>query len=156
MDSEGVGAGILGGEHAFLYVPRLSYNLLSVSKATDTGKTTEFDNVHCRIIGKGGKLLAMGTKVGSLYYLDYQKITRGQQVNAAETKKPGSKQSIWHRRFGHLGVRNLQKLAQDNMINGFDFDTSSDLTVHSVRRALVVNTTRAGFQKVRATVLLSH
>ena len=111
-----------------LYVPRLSYNLLSVSKAADTGKTTEFDNVHCRIIGEGGKLLAMGTKVGCLYYLDYQKIARGQQVNAAETKKPESKQSIWHGRFGHLRVRNLQKLARDNMINGFDFDTSSDLT----------------------------
>ena len=53
-----------------LYVPRLSYSLLSVSKVTDAGKTTEFDDVHCRIIGEGGKLLAMATKVGSLYYLD--------------------------------------------------------------------------------------
>ena len=111
-----------------LYVPRLSYNLLSVSKVADAGKTTEFDDVHCRITGEGGKLLAMATKVGSLYYLDYQKISRGQQVNAAETKKPESKESIWHRRFGHLGVRNLQKLARDDMINNFDFDASSDLT----------------------------
>ena len=112
--------------HDVLYVPRLSYSLLSVSKVTDAGKTTEFDDVHCRIIGDGRKVLAMATKVGSLYYLDYQKISRGQQINAAETK-PESKECVWHRRFGHLGVRNLQKLARDNMVNSFDFDASSDL-----------------------------
>ena len=53
----------LGGgrelEAVVLYVPRLSYNLLSLFKAADTGKTMEFDNVHCRIIGEGGKLLAI-------------------------------------------------------------------------------------------------
>ena len=115
-------------------------------------KTTEFDNVHCRIIGEGGKLLAMGTKVGSLYYLDYQKIARGQQVNAAETKKPESRQSIWHQRFGHLGVRNLQKLARDNTINGFDFDASSDLTFCEA----CVGGKHHKSQFPKATVLLSH
>ena len=109
-----------------LYVPRLSYNLLSVSQVADAGKTTEFDDVHCRIIGEGGKLLAMATKIGSLYYLDCQKISRSQQVNATETK-PESKESIWYRRFGHLEVRNLQKLARDYMVNSFDFDASTDL-----------------------------
>ena len=111
-----------------LYVPRLAYNLVSVSKVADTGKTTKFDDARCRIVGQGGTLLAMATKVGSLYYLDCQGIVRGQQANSAEVKKPESKESVWHRRFGHLGVRNLQKLARDDMIDDFDFDASSDLT----------------------------
>ena len=71
----------------------------------------------------------MTTKVGSLYYLDCQEIA-GQQVNAVEMKEPESKKkSTWHRQFGHVGVRNLQKLAQDNMINIFDFDMSNDLCI---------------------------
>lgn len=110
-----------------LCVPRLAYNLVSVSKVTDTGKTTKFDDTRCRIIGQGGTLLAVATKVGSLYYLDCQEIVGGQRLNTAEMK-PESKESVWHRRFGHLGVRSLQKLARDNMIDSFDFDASSDLT----------------------------
>jgi len=32
-----------------LYVPKLSYNLLSVSKASENGKTTEFNGPFCQI-----------------------------------------------------------------------------------------------------------
>ena len=46
-------------------MPRLSYNVLSVSNVTEAGKTTKFDDTCCRITGEGGKLLAMATKVGS-------------------------------------------------------------------------------------------
>ena len=94
----------------------MSYNLLSVSKITDTGKTTNFDDVHCHITDESGKLLAMAMKVGSLYYLDYQEITECHLANTVETKEPESKESIWHRQFGHLGVITLQKLARDSMI----------------------------------------
>ena len=52
-----------------LFVPKLSYNLLSVSKVVEAGKMTKFDDAHCRTTGDGGKLFAMATKVGSLYYL---------------------------------------------------------------------------------------
>lgn len=90
-------------------------------------KTTNFDDVHCRITDESGKLFAMAMKVGSLYYLDYQEITECHQANTVETKEPESKESIWHRQFGHLGVINLQKLARD-MIKSFDYDASNDLT----------------------------
>ena len=53
-----------------LYVPKLSYNLLSVPKATKTGKTAKFSETGCRILDAKSKLIATGTRVGSLYYLD--------------------------------------------------------------------------------------
>ena len=95
-----------------LFMPRLSYNLLSVSKVAEAGKTTKFDDDRCRITGDGSRLFAMATKV------DYQKLATGQQANAVKSKQE-SKENIWHR---HLGVKNLKKLARDNMIDGFDFD----------------------------------
>jgi hypothetical protein len=53
-----------------LYVPALSYNLLSVAKAAENGKVIEFNDSGCDIIGSGRRLVAKATRVGSLYYLD--------------------------------------------------------------------------------------
>ena len=33
----------------------------------------------------------------------------------------------WHRRFGHLGMKNLQKLATDQLVNGLDYDVTKDI-----------------------------
>ena len=53
-----------------LYVPALSYNLLSVSQAAERGKVTGFNDSGCQISGSHGRLIAKATRVGSLYYLD--------------------------------------------------------------------------------------
>ena len=32
-----------------------------------------------------------------------------------------------HQRYGHLGTQNLEKLAKDNLVQGFNFDVKKDL-----------------------------
>ena len=59
-------------ENVSLYVPKLSYSLLSVSKATESGRTTKFDETSCQILGKNHKVITAATCVSSLYYLDCQ------------------------------------------------------------------------------------
>ena len=71
------------------------------------------------------KLIATGTKIGSLYYLNC--LTSCQRVNVAESVCQESKEEVWHRRFGHLGVRNLQKLAKDELVIGFNYNTSKEI-----------------------------
>ena len=71
------------------------------------------------------KLIATGTRVGSLYYLDC--LTGCQNVNVTGSDHVESKEEVWHRRFGHLGVRNLQKLAKDELVSGYDYDVSKDI-----------------------------
>ena len=53
-----------------LLVPKLSFNILSVSKASKAGKTTKFDNSRCEISNKERKVIAYATRVGSLYRLE--------------------------------------------------------------------------------------
>ena len=53
-----------------LYVPDLSYNLLSVSKAAKSGKVIEFHADGCNIINKNSKIIAAATKIGDLYFLN--------------------------------------------------------------------------------------
>ena len=108
--------------HNVLHVPRLAYNLFSVSAATERDKTVKFGKVSCRILDKNN-LIAIAVKVGELYYLKCR--WNGASVNAAETRT--TNEELWHRRFGHLGVRNLQKLAREELVNAFDYDKSREI-----------------------------
>ncbi len=56
--------------HDVLYVPNLSYNLVSVSKAVKAGKIVGFDGKHVQIKSVEGKLTAIGTLIGNLYCMD--------------------------------------------------------------------------------------
>ena len=111
--------------HEALYVPDLSYNLLSVSKAVEAGKVVEFDEISCRILDANRKLITAATSVGNLYYLNC--LTDYQQANAADKQNRQTKEDIWHRRYGHLGVQNLRKLAKEELVDGFDYNSLRDV-----------------------------
>ena len=89
-----------------LYVPDLSYNLLSVAKASEARKISKFS---CELINHDGKTIAFATRVENLYYLEY--CRKRQEVNVA-----GSKEKLWHRRYGHVGEQGLQKLASGRTV----------------------------------------
>ena len=68
-----------------LYVPQLSDNLVSVSKA---GKTAEFDGARCLILGTNRRIIAAASRVGSLYYLECTKPTSEKsQASVAEAQQ---------------------------------------------------------------------
>jgi hypothetical protein len=52
-----------------LYVPSLAYNLLSVAKATEAGKTVKFTETRGDFFDDQGEVVAAVSKAGSLYYL---------------------------------------------------------------------------------------
>ena len=101
-----------------LYVPALSYNLLSVSIAAESGKVTEFDNSGCHIVASDGRVVAKATRVRSLYYLDCEV---DQHASVAQ------QDSLWHERYGHLNMKSLQKLVRDDLVKGFNFNHTKDL-----------------------------
>ena len=107
-----------------LYVPTLAYNLLSVAKATEAGKTVTFGDTHGEVIDDQGEVVAVASRAGSLYYLNCEPLQK-QQVNSARHQH--ANENLWHRRFGHLGARNLCKLKKDEMVHGFNYDVSRDI-----------------------------
>ena len=108
--------------HDVLYVPKLSYNLLSVSRTSDAGKTTRFGETSCQILDGNRKPVAVATRVGDLYYLSCRPGSK--KSHTAVEKGPETREDVWHRRYGHLGTRNLQKLANQELVNGFDYDVA--------------------------------
>ena len=113
--------------HNVLYVPELTYNLLSVSKAVDKGISFTFNESECVIKDSNQKLITIATKVGSLYRVAGTK-PKDQVYSVAKKNDCSSKEDLWHRRYGHLGVKSLQQLSRDNMVEGFDYNASNDIS----------------------------
>lgn len=108
-----------------LYVPQLSYNLLSVSKVTQSGKKGNFTENRCCITDVYQKLIATATKKAVFFDVncrESENVCVTENVNVHKE----TKEQTWHRRYGHLGVKNLKKLHNECLVNGFDFDVSKD------------------------------
>ena len=73
-----------------------------MSRVSEKGKTVKFTKSACYILDKTH---AKASKIGSLYQLDHKVNT--ERANFAE--KPDTKEDIWHKRFGHLGVGATRK-----------------------------------------------
>ena len=108
--------------HDVLLVPEPAYNLLSVISASKKGKVTTFAEMRCEIRDLKFKLIAMGHREGSLYYLDHNNRIHQAYVGS-DCKR--SKETMWHRRFGHLGAQGMQELAKSKMVKGLDFEMFS-------------------------------
>ena len=70
--------------HDVLYVPKLSYNFLSVAKASQKGKIVKFTMSACY---KEHKMVAKATKVGSLYQLDHEPTRNGLALLTNQTQR---------------------------------------------------------------------
>ena len=105
-----------------LYVPKLSHNLLSVSKASEAGKTTKFNKSGCEIFNEDNRLIAFGTKAGNLYLLEF--CRNKEELNVAQES---SKERLWHCRYGHLGETSLRKLAKEDLVQKFDYNVAGDI-----------------------------
>ena len=105
-----------------LFVPKLSYSLLSVSKASNAGKIAKFSKFGCEILNAKKEVIAFATRVGDLYHLE--RCHKHQSVNVVNKE---SKERLWHRRYGHLGEQNLQKIAKEKLVKRFNYDVDKQI-----------------------------
>ena len=79
-----------------LFVPGLSYSLLSVSKASEVGKVTKFNESGCQILN-ADKVIVCASRCGSLYVLECEGCDHAYTALI--------KEDLWHRRYGRLGAQ---------------------------------------------------
>ena len=77
-----------------LYVPKLTYNLLSVSKATRSGKSFTFTESCCHLLHGKRNVEATGSKVGNMYYLN--SIDEQGTTHAVTVCSSGDTKDSWH------------------------------------------------------------
>ena len=108
-----------------LFVPLLSTNLFSIPICTAKGFRVCFDECKCEVTDGSGKVITTGKHTGKLYYLN----DVGEQANAHEQVNAASDLSLWHRRLGHLGVANVKRLINGNMVEGVKGKLTGDIGV---------------------------
>lgn len=107
-----------------LYVPSLAYNLLSIPMATKSNYLTVFRKDQCQIFDQKEQLLALGEKVGSLFYLKCSVQIR-HKLNATRDIKCDN--LLWHKRYCHLGEQNLLKIKRNNLVEDFKYNHQQSL-----------------------------
>ena len=118
--------------------------MLSVRAKVKLGAVVSFENDLSKIT-RNSKLLAVGVIREKLYILKIME----DQVNIA-SEELESDLFLWHCRLGHLGMDNVIKLANGNMVKGL-------VTVnHFVKVVLWESSIVAHIQKVSRIVLKDH
>ena len=102
-----------------------SYNLVSVPRAVDAKKTVHFNDTSCEFWNESDEIMALGVREGSLYYLNCTMKSQ-ESVNVAQE---GSRERLWHRRFGHLNEQSIQKLVKKTWSIKLDYDTSCEIGI---------------------------
>ena len=112
-----------------MLVESLGYNLLFVSRLVDFGFNVLFTEVDCQVFRRDNhNMVFTGIRRGDLYIVDFTKKAQPRTCLIAKS----SKGWLWHRRLGHMGMRNLDKLIKGDHILGvkhviFDKDMFPEL-----------------------------
>ena len=107
-----------------LYVPGLTKNLFSISKATEQGLKAVFSKALCLLMADKGVVKAQGLRTGNLYHLKCKIVHAKNNGLVAQHE---NMLEVWHRRLGHLNERHLQLLHNKKLVDGLDFGSSGSL-----------------------------
>ena len=104
------------------FVPELKQSLLSVSQICDKDFSTHFTKKECLILKPGivipeDWILVRAERANDSYIID---MTRNipENVTCLFSKVAEHNAMLWHRRLGHANVKNLNRLAKNDLVRG--------------------------------------
>ena len=106
------------------FVKQIDHNLLSVSQICDKKYTVFFDDNACFILKPGFKIpkqwvMISAPRVNNLYVLDMsQAVTAKGEVTCFLSKATEKESIMWHRRMGHIHLRKMNHLVQNQLVEG--------------------------------------
>ncbi|KAD1670713.1 hypothetical protein E3N88_42473 [Mikania micrantha] len=119
----------------------LKYNLLSVSQMCDKGHISLFTKQDCRILSSEvlpliGKVLDEYTllkanRVGKVYAFDLSKKISVKGHPCLFSKASLQESNLWHRRLGHVNLKNMNQLVKHGLVRGLpmkDFSCDENCT----------------------------
>lgn len=91
-------------------IPELTANLLSISKIVEKGYSVTFRDTGCEVYNGDGVVVATGKHENNQFKLE-QTQRRGNVMVCGATRDGVGSLELWHKRLGHLSVRNVEILA---------------------------------------------
>lgn len=132
-----------------LRVPGLRTNLLSVGKITDRGYRVIFEKEKADIVDKDGDTILVADRRNGLYYIREENVEHSANTEVVEGTKAKNATEEWHRKMGHLNVRDLVECDRNGMVQGMnlgkiqeDFDCEICIRGKMTRTPFPKNSTR--------------
>ena len=103
-----------------LYVPNLSMNLVSLSKATSNGLKAYFHEDLCTFTDNKNRIIAKAVKMRNLYNLIGRGVESETDDNSVGTALiVNNPHALWHYRYAHLSDSNLERLSS-GLVSGIN------------------------------------
>lgn len=111
-----------------LYAPSLRCNLFSIRKVEMAGMEVVFKSGAVKVLA-GSEVVACGKRKGCQYEMEFYPPSEptSSMYSCGKIKKNFE---LWHRRFGHLGAKNLEKIVHQEMVEGMKKCESGDETIY--------------------------
>lgn len=107
-----------------LFAPDLRCNLFSIRKVEMAGMDVVFKNGGVKVI-KDSEVVACGRRRGLQYEMEF--FAKNTDVSSLYSCGKLQKcNQLWHRRFGHISEKNLEKIVAKNMVIGFEKSGTED------------------------------
>ena len=107
-----------------LFVSDLAFNLISVSQFTSEGNNFIFCDNNCKLLDDLNNVLAVGTKLSDLYYLNAVSATNVCSVGT----DTNIREDLWHKRFCHIHKQGLKKILSEKLVEGLDISSFKNLS----------------------------
>ncbi|GJY52748.1 putative ribonuclease H-like domain-containing protein [Tanacetum coccineum] len=107
------------------FCKELKYKLFSVSQICDKKNNVLFTNTECLVLSSDFKLLDESQvllrvpRKDNIYSLDLKSVVPTKGLTCLFAKATIDESNLWHRRFGHINFKNMNKLVRRNLVRGF-------------------------------------
>eukprot|EP00171_Calliarthron_tuberculosum_P023309 IDg23309t1 len=102
------------------HVPKLRFQLISISAMANRGIRTEFDDEGSKVIRKRDeKLLSTGSLYNGLYYLNLSKSPEKALVASI---------GRWHERLAHINVSGISNMVKNGVVRGVKLNSANART----------------------------
>ncbi|GJS37232.1 putative ribonuclease H-like domain-containing protein [Tanacetum coccineum] len=106
------------------FVTELQFNFFSVSQMCDKKNSVLFNDTECIILSPNFKLtdeshvLLKVPRKNNMYNVDLKNIVPKGGLTCLFAKATSDESKLWHRRFGHINFKTMNKLVKGNLVRG--------------------------------------
>nr|GEV96808.1 putative ribonuclease H-like domain-containing protein [Tanacetum cinerariifolium] len=106
------------------FVKELHFNLFSVSQTCDKKNNVLFTDTKCFVLSPDFKLadeshvLLKVPRKNNMYSVDMKNIVPTKDLTCLVAKATNDESVLWHKRFGHIKFKNINKLVKEDLVRG--------------------------------------
>ncbi|GJT73954.1 putative ribonuclease H-like domain-containing protein [Tanacetum coccineum] len=106
------------------FVKELKFNLFNVSQMCDKKNNVLLTDTECVVLSPDIKLLDENhvllrvPRKDNMYSVDFMNIVPSRGLTCRFAKATLDESNLWHRRFGHINFKTMNKLVRGNLVRG--------------------------------------